>query len=232
MGDRLINLVSQHPVLYDKSRDDYIDTKMKDIWAGIAHELQNSVSKVQMQWKNLVDTYRKCRKDVGVSGQAGGQKKKKWKHFDAMSFIDYAKEHRRVSSNISIGEADEAEVGEEAEVESQDDQSPNPPKRRRQTPAKMSFLENYLQRKEEREQERERERFEEKDHVHQFLSSLAPAMRRLTEENQSYARMKFQQVLHELEFGQRASGPPVPIFDGHTHPHYSGDQLSRSYMNL
>lgn len=43
MGDRLINLVSQHPVLYDKSRDDYIDTKMKDnIWAGIAHELQNS----------------------------------------------------------------------------------------------------------------------------------------------------------------------------------------------
>ena len=40
MGEQLILLVRDNPVLYDKSRLDYMDAEMKDnIWARIAAEL-------------------------------------------------------------------------------------------------------------------------------------------------------------------------------------------------
>ena len=40
MGERLINMISQHPALYDKNEDSYMDTKLKDnIWTRIARDL-------------------------------------------------------------------------------------------------------------------------------------------------------------------------------------------------
>lgn len=137
------------------------------------------------------------------------------------------------------GEGDPiTEGGEEAEFEEsqpvQPGQGAQASKRRRASTPGNQFLEQYLERKEERERAREME----KDHVQQFLVSLAPAMRNLSEESQSLVKLKFQQILHEAQFGQRVSGT-APVYTAltptHTLPHYSGDHsfvAQSTYMNL
>lgn len=69
--------------------------------------------------------------------------------------------------------------------------------RRRST---EGLLEEYLRRMEAREAQRERD-MDQRDDVTLFLLSLAPAMRRLPAEKQSWIRTKMQQLIHEAEFG-------------------------------
>ncbi|XP_034534471.1 uncharacterized protein LOC117808902 isoform X2 [Notolabrus celidotus] len=64
------------------------------------------------------------------------------------------------------------------------------------------LLEEYLRRTEAREVQRERD-VEKRDDVTLFLLSLAPAMRRLSAEKQSWLRTKIQQFVHEAEFGEK-----------------------------
>lgn len=63
-----------------------------------------------------------------------------------------------------------------------------------------TLLEDYLRRVEAREAHRDRD-VDHRDDVTLFLLSLAPAMRRLCTEKQSWVRTKIQQLLHEAEFG-------------------------------
>ncbi|XP_074541518.1 uncharacterized protein LOC141802028 [Halichoeres trimaculatus] len=63
-----------------------------------------------------------------------------------------------------------------------------------------ALLEEHLRRMEAREAQRERD-VEKRDDVMLFLLSLAPAMRRLPAEKQSWLRTKIQQLVHEAEFG-------------------------------
>ena len=62
-------------------------------------------------------------------------------------------------------------------------------------------LAEYLQRKEAREREAKKEREQQRDEVTLFLLSLAPAMRRLSAERQSWLKCKIQGLVHEAEFG-------------------------------
>ena len=62
------------------------------------------------------------------------------------------------------------------------------------------LLVEYLRRMESREVPRNLD-VDQRDDVTFFLLSLAPAMRRLSAEKQSLVRTKFQQLLHEAEFG-------------------------------
>ncbi|XP_020516804.2 transcription factor Adf-1-like [Labrus bergylta] len=71
---------------------------------------------------------------------------------------------------------------------------------RRRRSTEESLLEEHLRRTEAREAQRERDA-EKRDDVTLFLLSLAPAMRRLTAEKQSWLRTKIQQFVHEAEFG-------------------------------
>lgn len=72
-------------------------------------------------------------------------------------------------------------------------------KKRKSTSTDM-LLEEYLKRKESRETERDRQRAE-RDDIMLYLTSLAPAMRRLPKERQSWVKIKIQELLHEAEFG-------------------------------
>lgn len=76
--------------------------------------------------------------------------------------------------------------------------SPRPPRARRKSVD--ALLEEFLRRTEAREAQREREP-DQRDDVTLFLLSLAPAMRRLPPQKQSWVRTKMQHFLHEAEFG-------------------------------
>ncbi|XP_029281250.1 uncharacterized protein LOC115028793 [Cottoperca gobio] len=100
-------------------------------------------------------------------------------------------------------EEQEAEVAELLVLtdgeEDCDAASPRPTRAKRKS-GSDALLEEYLRRLEAREAQRERE-LEQRDDVTLFLLSLAPAMRRLPAEKQSWVRTKVQQFLHEAEFG-------------------------------
>ncbi|XP_008296326.1 uncharacterized protein LOC103369399 isoform X2 [Stegastes partitus] len=99
-------------------------------------------------------------------------------------------------------EEQEAEV-EELLVQTDDDEdcqpvSPRPTRTKRKSTDIL--LEEFLRRMEAREAQRDRD-VDQRDDVTLFLLSLAPAMRRLTAEKQSWVRTKMQHFLHEAEFG-------------------------------
>lgn len=58
-----------------------------------------------------------------------------------------------------------------------------------------------LQREQDVEQNQREQDVEQRDHVTLFLLSLAPAIRRLPAEKQSWVKTKVQQIVHEAEFG-------------------------------
>lgn len=100
-------------------------------------------------------------------------------------------------------EEQEAEVAElldqtEGEEDCSAAVSPRPTRAKRKS--SDSLLEEYLRRMEAREAQRERD-VDQRDDVTLFLLSLAPAMRRLPAEKQSWVRTKMQQFVHEAEFG-------------------------------
>ncbi|KAM3602800.1 uncharacterized protein V6R79_011099 [Siganus canaliculatus] len=76
--------------------------------------------------------------------------------------------------------------------------SPRPARGRRRS--SQSLLEDFLRKMEAREAQRDRD-MDQRDDVTLFLLSLAPAMRRLSAEKQSWLRAKIQQFVHQAEFG-------------------------------
>ncbi|XP_069028666.1 uncharacterized protein [Embiotoca jacksoni] len=95
---------------------------------------------------------------------------------------------------------EEEEVEEEAEEEEVEEECrPASPRKKRRSVD--GLLEELLRRTEAREAQRERDPAEHRDDVTLFLLSLAPAMRRLSAEKQSWVRTKMQQFVHEAEFG-------------------------------
>ncbi|XP_025998136.1 uncharacterized protein LOC113006397 [Astatotilapia calliptera] len=99
------------------------------------------------------------------------------------------------------GDVDELLVQTDDEEEVEEERRPASP--RPLWPKRKSvdgLLEEFLTKTEARDAQRERD-MEQRDDVTLFLLSLAPAMRRLTAEKQSWVRTKMQQFLHEAEFG-------------------------------
>lgn len=99
------------------------------------------------------------------------------------------------------GDVDELLVQTDDEEEVEEERCPASPRPLR--PKRKSvdgLLEEFLRKTEARDAQRERD-MEQRDDVTLFLLSLAPAMRRLTAEKQSWVRTKMQQFLHEAEFG-------------------------------
>lgn len=124
----------------------------------------------------------------------------------------------RVCSNLDRPEQGEEqeEPGQEQSEESEGEMPATAaPQSTAKAPKRKSrdFVEQYLERKEAREQQRARER-EERDDIHLFLMSLAPAIRRLPLDRQSRLKLRMQEMLHEEEFGASFSQQP------HVSSHY------------
>ncbi|XP_041660505.1 uncharacterized protein LOC121520947 [Cheilinus undulatus] len=94
----------------------------------------------------------------------------------------------------------DAELLGHIDGEEEDFHTPSPRPSRLCRRTTDGLLEEFLRRMEAREAQTERD-VEKRDDVMLFLLSLAPAMRRLTAEKQSWLRTKIQQLVHEAEFG-------------------------------
>lgn len=92
---------------------------------------------------------------------------------------------------------EEQEVTDGELLDPTDDEYESPRSARYGRKTADSLLEDYPKSEDtQRDQE-----VEQRDHVTLFLLSLAPAIRRLPAEKQSWVKTKIQQLVHEAEFG-------------------------------
>ena len=89
MGEALIDLLHQYPVLWDKQDMMYKDSSYKEAkWKEITEILHLNKEEVIRKWKSLRDTYVRHKNNKSKSGDGLSQCKPKWKYYDIMSFVD------------------------------------------------------------------------------------------------------------------------------------------------
>ncbi|KAL3283962.1 hypothetical protein HHI36_018133 [Cryptolaemus montrouzieri] len=87
--EKLIDIVKDHPVLYDTSHVDYTRTKMKDeLWDKIGVELGSNGISVKEQWRKLRECHREAlrRQKKKKSGDPSGRQKP-WIYQSEMEFL-------------------------------------------------------------------------------------------------------------------------------------------------
>lgn len=104
------------------------------------------------------------------------------------------------ASRLSHLKTEEQEAADAELLDQTDEEYESPRPTRAGRRSTDGVLEEYLRRMEAREAQRDRD-VDQRDDVSLFLLSLAPAMRRLPAEKQSWVRTKMQQFVHEAEFG-------------------------------
>ncbi|KAH7714899.1 flocculation protein FLO11-like isoform X1 [Aphelenchoides avenae] len=90
---RLIQLVRQHPVLYDLRHAEYSNRDVKrELWEQIAEQLKVpgvNADVAATKWKNAKDNYDRIRKKVKARSSSGRVHPSRWVHYDQMRFLDH-----------------------------------------------------------------------------------------------------------------------------------------------
>ncbi|PSN40204.1 hypothetical protein C0J52_25409 [Blattella germanica] len=129
--ETLIELVKNHPCLYDTNHEDYVKTKVKEeIWNKIARILEcPSGETVKTQWRKLRDCHRDALRRYKTKKKNGEitPLSKQWMYLKQMEFLlPYSKKKRATSPSfaenvqvevLEIGE-NSMEVGETVQLES------------------------------------------------------------------------------------------------------------------
>ena len=99
---KLIEYVRSAVHLWDYHQEDYKDLpKCKHSWECIGVNLNVPVNEVKEKWRKLRDAYVRAKK-VKSKSRDGGDYKVKWKHAEAMSFLDICIKHRDSESSLQI----------------------------------------------------------------------------------------------------------------------------------
>ncbi|XP_076029490.1 uncharacterized protein LOC143018188 [Oratosquilla oratoria] len=106
MNDELlIELVRNHPVLYDLSQPKYMDNCSKqDIWNKIGEEMKVDGSSCRSRWNNIRDNYRKSLKKTSTKSGQSAKKIRLYKFSEQLDFLKRYFGERRVKGNIACRE--------------------------------------------------------------------------------------------------------------------------------
>ncbi|CAL8378262.1 unnamed protein product [Gadus morhua 'NCC'] len=173
------------------------------------------------KWKYLRDKYlreRKAERDRKKSG-AGATSFKRWKYMAIMGFLERHVKERVTSSNMEQGDYSQEIAPEILALLAPTYQSPlwtpllhllplphtvtplrpvPPPPRRRQLEQPLSVFQQSILSSLQKEKENTLA-LDEDEH---FMLSLVPSLRRLSNQKRAQARMRMQQVLYDVEFGE------------------------------
>ncbi|XP_056453208.1 transcription factor Adf-1-like [Gadus chalcogrammus] len=212
--ESLITAVSECPVLYDLTLKAYHDqTKRNQAWRDISAMLGVTAEVSRKKWKYLRDKYlreRKAERDRKKSG-AGATSFKRWKYMAIMGFLE-----RHVKERVVAQSEEEISPPSPSLSQSATDTSPPsppttstvalvtplrpvpPPPRRRQLEQPLSAFQKSILSSIQKEKENALA-VDEDEH---FMLSLVPSLRRLSNQKKAQARMRMQQVLYDVEFGE------------------------------
>uniref|UniRef100_A0A3B5KF27 MADF domain-containing protein n=1 Tax=Takifugu rubripes TaxID=31033 RepID=A0A3B5KF27_TAKRU len=194
---RLITAVSGFPCLYDRSSPTYRDLNMRgDAWREVSQLVGVNETDCRRKWKMLRDQHRRERyreRERRESG-VGLLNYRPWRYAAILSFLNPFIDARAAGTNgwaldPRTPQQDMVGCSMNMEMRSDDDDSYGG------TGSSCGLLEDCPKRGDaQREQD-----VEQRDHVTLFLLSLAPAIRRLPAEKQSWVKTKVQQIVHEAD---------------------------------
>ncbi|XP_036345102.1 transcription factor Adf-1-like [Rhagoletis pomonella] len=107
MEDKLIEAVSAHPCLYDKSSNLFRNKFLKEkAWEKVAQLVGVSEKHCQTRWKSLRDRF--VRETAALKGRSGAaaEEMPTWSHMEAMSFLKDHVAPRRTFSSLDFSQTD------------------------------------------------------------------------------------------------------------------------------
>ncbi|XP_046687358.1 uncharacterized protein LOC124372993 [Homalodisca vitripennis] len=114
---RLIELVREHPCLFNAKHHLYKDANVRDnVWSEIGMKMKLPAEECKNRWKNIRDTYmRRKRAKKLPTGSASSKKVRKWHLEDYLEFMNVVECERETVTN-TITQDDETKVdGQETE---------------------------------------------------------------------------------------------------------------------
>ncbi|XP_069670666.1 uncharacterized protein [Periplaneta americana] len=204
--DKLILEVQKRPVLYNKTLEEYNNRSVKEkLWGEVCTNVVSNwielsakekaakgmCKEVQKRWKNLRDCFARelANQRKTVPGQSA-KKRRKYLHFDSLSFLLPSGEARPSSSKITPSKKSNQEIEKHYTPQRTRKTSPT------QTSQETSFLRNILQSKQR----------EEIDEDKSFALMLVPMLKRLNDEQKHYARIGILNVMRNAKNIQPTSG--------------------------
>ncbi|CAL8394804.1 unnamed protein product [Boreogadus saida] len=212
--ESLITAVSECPVLYNLTLKAYHDqTKRNQAWRDISAMLGVTAEVSRKKWKYLRDKYlreRKAERDRKKSG-AGATSFKRWKYMAIMGFLERHMKERLTSSNMEQGDysQDSQEIAPEILTLLAPSMSPQREPLTVRYGHLSSISSHYLYSGSGHTAAsctstttEEKENALAVDEDEHFMLSLVPSLRRLSNQKKAQARMRMQQVLYDVEFGE------------------------------
>ncbi|KAF5283967.1 hypothetical protein FQR65_LT13659 [Abscondita terminalis] len=100
--EKLIELIRQHPPIYNAQLDSYRDENLKDnIWTSIAESINKTGLECRKKWKLIRDSYNRYkRKQKHSTGSAAPPKNSKWQFYDRLRFLENIPSERQSSTSI------------------------------------------------------------------------------------------------------------------------------------
>ncbi|CAL8104452.1 unnamed protein product [Orchesella dallaii] len=107
----LINLVSEHPYLYDKKHEDFMDKiKKANAWTSIGEKLLCNGDTVSGKWENLRKQYTDYLRKSKLPTGSGGKRKVFYRFAEQMRFYEDCYKPYTAVSNVTLDEPDVDQV--------------------------------------------------------------------------------------------------------------------------
>lgn len=201
----LIQSIQKYPYIYNVTLKEFKNENIKaDAWQAVALEVGMNEGACQRRWRTLRDGYTRYRKSL-ISRSCSGNKCRE-SIYESMSFLDQFVKHRGITANLDVtaqefpDEVDELALSDDCSTSTPLDTEPQPhPKRIRVSEGKVSdnqLLNVILARPDILRSD---------DEFESFGRSVAATLRRLKPLLQAAAKVKIQQLLFDLEFGETDS---------------------------
>ncbi|XP_039276093.1 transcription factor Adf-1-like [Nilaparvata lugens] len=113
--ENLIELIRQHPPLYNAQLDSYRDEHLKDnIWKSIAESINKTDSECRKKWKLIRDSYNRYkRKQKQSTGSAAPAKNSKWQFYERLRFLENTPSERQSCTSVEQEQQSSASVEKE-----------------------------------------------------------------------------------------------------------------------
>ncbi|KNC21508.1 hypothetical protein FF38_01464 [Lucilia cuprina] len=108
----LIEEVRSWIILYDLGQVDYKNLKKKEYaWKEVAANVKMNEAECRKRWNWLRDSYKRCKRMQQIAfGSSAETPKKRWKYFEAMSFLDGVTSSRNTVVNTNNGDEEYPDI--------------------------------------------------------------------------------------------------------------------------
>lgn len=222
--EELIRQIEIRPILYDKSLRGYRKSTLRDqSWKEIAGILGSTIEECRKRWRSLRDAFARHHKHI--SDEPINSKKKKWLYYDQMYFLapylecsSTIDDSGEISHENIIMESEEQIESIEENCDYKQDDGQHTQHNDEQTidlydenqvmtrifasPSNYQITE-VSGKKSVPDRTEEYTAIATTDPDERFLLSCSPILKRLPNKKNALARLKIQQILYSIEFGDQ-----------------------------